>query len=179
VGVGGGEGRGEVGDSRALADTPTSPSHRSAMGPSLSPLKGGEGMPELPQRLRAVLAELCDLLESLCGADPDYAAIAGRRTGDALAKRDAAVGDALAKLEAALLPRLDALQERVEQIARTPLPPQTVARGFASLSKRDDAGLPSAGPDDIVAALARMSAEERTLTLIKAAHQSPIRPLMR
>ena len=139
-------------------------------------MASGARAESLPQRLRAVLAELCDLLESLCGADPDYAAIAGRRTGDALAKRDAAVGDALAKLEAALLPRLDALQERVEQIARTPLPPQTVARGFASLSKRDDAGVPSAGPDDIVAALARMSDEERTLTLIKAAHANPIRP---
>ena len=41
--LGGGEGRGEVGDSRVLADTPTSPSHRFAMGPSLSALKGGEG----------------------------------------------------------------------------------------------------------------------------------------
>src|SRR5438270_3670023 len=39
---GGGDGRGEVGDSRTLADRPTSPSHRLAMGPSLSPLKGGE-----------------------------------------------------------------------------------------------------------------------------------------
>ncbi|HLY46360.1 MAG TPA: class I SAM-dependent DNA methyltransferase [Stellaceae bacterium] len=40
---GGGEGRGEVGDSTAVADKPTSPSQRSAPGPSLSPLKGGEG----------------------------------------------------------------------------------------------------------------------------------------
>ena len=37
---GGGEGRGEVGDSRALA-APTSPSRFA--GPSLSPLWGGEG----------------------------------------------------------------------------------------------------------------------------------------
>jgi hypothetical protein len=35
---GGGEGRGEVGDSRAPA-VPTSPSYRFAVGPSLSPLK--------------------------------------------------------------------------------------------------------------------------------------------
>src|SRR5258707_15673385 len=40
---GGGEGRGEVGDSKALADMPTSPSQRGALGPSLSALKGGEG----------------------------------------------------------------------------------------------------------------------------------------
>src|SRR5665213_4167068 len=37
---GGGEGRGEVGHAPSQ---PTSPSHRAAMGPSLSPLKGGEG----------------------------------------------------------------------------------------------------------------------------------------
>src|SRR5438105_8668308 len=43
----GGEGWGEAGDSRALP-RPTSPSQRSALGPSLSPLKGGEG----PLRLR-------------------------------------------------------------------------------------------------------------------------------
>ena len=45
---GGGEGRGEVGDARALADKPTSPSHRRAMGPFPLPLKGGEGsVPQL------------------------------------------------------------------------------------------------------------------------------------
>jgi HK97 family phage prohead protease len=127
-------------------------------------------------RLRAALAELCEVLDSLCGGEGEYAAMAGRRTGDVLAKREPPLADALAKLEAALLPRLDALHERVEQIARTPLPPQAVARGFASLSKREDAGLPPAGPDDIVAALARMSEEERTLTLIKAARANPITP---
>src|SRR5438067_6657699 len=40
---GGGEGRGEVGDSKAFANRPTSPSHCCAMGPSLSDLKRGEG----------------------------------------------------------------------------------------------------------------------------------------
>ena len=32
-----------MGDSRAPADQPTSPSHAFGAGPSLSPLKGGEG----------------------------------------------------------------------------------------------------------------------------------------
>ena len=43
---GGGEGRGEVGEPalRAVA-LPTSPSHACGVGPSLSPLKGGEGFP--------------------------------------------------------------------------------------------------------------------------------------
>src|SRR5947207_3662184 len=39
----GGEGQGEVGDSGALRVKPTSPSHACGVGPSLSPLKGGEG----------------------------------------------------------------------------------------------------------------------------------------
>src|SRR5205823_3484827 len=43
VGAGGAEGWGEVEDSRALANKPTSPSRRFATGPFLSPLKGGEG----------------------------------------------------------------------------------------------------------------------------------------
>src|SRR5258707_1128631 len=42
--LGGGEGWGEVGDSRAPAGRPTSPSHAFGAGPSLSPLKGGEGI---------------------------------------------------------------------------------------------------------------------------------------
>ncbi len=41
--LGGGEGRGEVGDSRELHNT-TSPSHAFGAGPSLSALKGGEGI---------------------------------------------------------------------------------------------------------------------------------------
>ena len=77
------------------------------------------------------------------------------------------------------MPRLDALQERVEAIARTPLPPQTAARGYVGVTKTGDGGgLPLAG-DEIVAALARMSEEDRTLTLIKAAHLRPIVPVPR
>ncbi len=38
----GGEDQGEVGDHRAVR-APIAPSRRSATGPSLSPLKGGEG----------------------------------------------------------------------------------------------------------------------------------------
>jgi HK97 family phage prohead protease len=91
----------------------------------------------------------------------------------------APLAEALAKLAGELVPRLDALEQRVEAIARTPFPPQSIARGLAGISKREDAGGAPATPDDIVAALARMSDDERTLTLIKAAHATPIRPLMR
>jgi phage head maturation protease len=80
----------------------------------------------------------------------------------------------LAKLTDELVPRLDALQKRVDDIARTPLPPQTAARGLAALAKNQDAGAALASTDDIAAALAGMTQEERTLILIKAAHATPI-----
>ena len=85
--------------------------------------------------------------------------------------------DDLAKLLAgAILPRLDALAKRVEEIAVTPLPPLTLARGVTGISKREDGGGITASSDDVIAALGRMSEEERTLTLIKAAHANPVRP---
>ena len=91
----------------------------------------------------------------------------------------AASGEDLAKsLTSELVPRLDALSRRVEAIAQTPLPPVTVARVPAGLSKRDD-GSGFAAPDDIVAALARLSDEDRTLALIKAAYRSPLHPRLR
>ena len=138
----------------------------------------GENRDHAPlQRLRAALAELCDVLDALGGSGTDYSAVAPRGTGDVLQKREAPFADALVKLEGELVPRLEALQQRVEAIARTPLPPQTIVRGFAGISKRDDGGAPIAAAEDIVAALAHMSEEERTLTLIKAAHANPIRPI--
>ena len=57
-----------------------------------------------------------------------------------------------------------------------PLPAQTIARGFIGLGKIED-GAASTSDDGVVAALARMTNEERTLTLIKAARTNPLRPL--
>lgn len=88
----------------------------------------------------------------------------------------APLGAALARLADDLLPRLDALQQRVDEIARTPLPPLTMARGGAALAKRDDGVGGFTPPEDVVAALAPMSDDERALALIKAAHATPIRP---
>ncbi|HEX6441483.1 MAG TPA: DUF6582 domain-containing protein [Stellaceae bacterium] len=163
------------------------------------PVSSHPAVDSLPQRLRAALGELCEVLDAfgdvdnsykrvMAGLDPAISEIRGSpperpaRAGRPGARMTLSGGggklteDVLAKFAGEVLPRLDALQQRMEQIARTPLPPQTVARGFASLSKREDAGFPSAASDDIVAALARMSQEERTLLLIKAAHANPIRP---
>jgi HK97 family phage prohead protease len=78
-----------------------------------------------------------------------------------------------------IMPRLDALAKRIEEIAAVPLPPLTMARAAIAVSKRQDAGNHEFSPDDIVAALAGMSEEERTLTLIKAAHANPISPFSR
>jgi hypothetical protein len=142
----------------------------------------------LSQRLLAIIGELCDFLEAQVAeesAEPvdggdgaaagDLAAMAIAGALRKMRRPDfAPIATSLAKLADEIVPRLDALQKRVEEIARTPLPPQTIARGFAGISKREDTGGTIAAAEDIIAALARMSDEERTLTLIKAAHANPI-----
>ncbi|HEY3910385.1 MAG TPA: DUF6582 domain-containing protein [Stellaceae bacterium] len=77
-----------------------------------------------------------------------------------------------------IVPRLDQLSKRVEDIARTPLPPLTVSKSVAAVSKQQDwgAGASGASPDDLAAAFSRMSKEEQTLTLIKASYANPIHP---
>jgi hypothetical protein len=119
-----------------------------------------------PDRSAPATERLVERLEKLCGLL------------DRLLARDPGVGD-VGKLSDALVPRLEALQKRVDDIARTPLPPQTAARGLAlsAFGKSDDVG--PIGAHDVVAALARMTDEERTLTLIKAAHASPVTPFAR
>lgn len=147
----------------------------------------------LPQQLQGIIAELCDLLESFvaeesaepadCDAASAPADLAAMVIADTLRKARqpdfAPVASGLAKLAGEIMPRLDALQKRVEDIARTPLPPQTVARGFVGILKREDGAGAMTAAEDVVAALARMTGEERTLTLIKAAHANPIAPIGR
>src|SRR5207248_9576512 len=50
-------------------------------------------------------------------------------------------------------------------------------RGLSAIAKRDDSGGTFLASDDIVAALAQMTDEERTLALIKAARATPLRPM--
>jgi hypothetical protein len=147
----------------------------------------------LAPRLQGIIGELCDFLQSLVaegsaelvdGSDGSAQAdLTAFSIADNLRKARrqdfAPLASGLAKLAGEIVPRLDALQKRVEEIARTPLPPQTIARGFAGISKREDTGGTIPPSEDVVAALARMSDEERTLTLIKAAHANPITPLGR
>ena len=131
-----------------------------------------------PRRLRALLAELGELLDSFSPENADdLAALAVADTLRKSRRADTAELTAgVAKLADDILPRLDALQRRVEDIAQTPLPPLTSARGLSVLSKHADGYTSLVAPDDIVAALAQMTDEERTLALIKAARATPLRP---
>ena len=87
---------------------------------------------------------------------------------------------ALVKALSDMLPLLDRLSKRVDDIARTPLPPLTIARGSVALSKQEDGGSigghsdNALSPEAIASALAKMSREEQTLTLIKASYANPI-----
>jgi hypothetical protein len=88
---------------------------------------------------------------------------------------------ALAKVLGEVVPMIERLTKRVDEIARTPLPPLTIAKGTVSVSKQQDrernvrSGDPELSPETIAAALAKMSKEEQTLTLIKASYATPIR----
>jgi hypothetical protein len=90
---------------------------------------------------------------------------------------------ALVKALSEMVPLLDRLSKRVDDIARTPLPPLTIARGSVSVSKQQDGGSTGSASDSplsleaITSALAKMSKEEQTLTLIKASYANPIQVL--
>jgi hypothetical protein len=89
----------------------------------------------------------------------------------------------LAKALGQIVPMLEWLTKRVDDIANTPLPPLTIARNTVSISKQQDGGTstdgegPASSSETVAAALARMSKEEQTLTLIKASYANPIRVL--
>jgi hypothetical protein len=88
---------------------------------------------------------------------------------------------ALAKLVGDMIPMLERLAKRVDEIARMPLPPRMMAKSTVSLSKQEDYGSRTAGggadlsADAIASALAKLTKEEQTLTLIKASYANPIR----
>jgi hypothetical protein len=84
---------------------------------------------------------------------------------------------ALVKALGEMVPMLDRLSKRVDDIACTPLPPLTIARGSVSVSKQQDGGSAEMqlSPEAIASALAKMSKEDQTLTLIKASYANPIR----
>jgi phage head maturation protease len=126
------------------------------------------------------------LAERMAGAP------AAPQTGDHDAGRDRAAAAAqlarvpedghvdqapLVKLLAEIVPRLDRLAKRVEDIATTPLPPLTMARPahLSAVSKERDGAAGGLSTEEVAAAFAKMSSEEQTLTLIKASYQRPMR----
>jgi hypothetical protein len=89
---------------------------------------------------------------------------------------------ALVKVLDEIVPMLDRLTRRVDDIARTPLPPLTIAKGTVPVSKQQDRGSVGGSdteisPEAVAFALGKMSKEEQTLTLIKASYANPIRVL--
>jgi hypothetical protein len=93
---------------------------------------------------------------------------------------DAAEKTLLTKMLAEIVPTLERLSKRVDDIARTPLPPLTIAKGTVSVSKQQDRGHAGGGeadlsPEAIASAFAKLTKEEQTLTLIKASYANPIR----
>ena len=102
----------------------------------------------------------------------------GKVSGGDLAKMLAGERAEKAALIATLtdiVPRLDQLTKRVEDIARTPLPPLTISKSATAISKQQDAGgLGGLSPADFAAAFSCMSKEDQTLTLIKASYANPI-----
>jgi hypothetical protein len=88
---------------------------------------------------------------------------------------------ALANVLGEIVPMIERLTKRVDEIALTPLPPLTMAKGTVPISKQQDRGSnfrsgdPELSPEAIAAALAKMSKEDQTLTLIKASYATPIR----
>lgn len=76
-----------------------------------------------------------------------------------------------------IVPRLDALSKRVDDIARQPLPPKAIAKTAVAFAKAEDHTPPGTALDSgaVAAALGQMSKEDQTLMLIKAARMNPIR----
>ena len=77
-----------------------------------------------------------------------------------------------------MMPMLDRLSKRIDDIACTPLPPLTIARNSVSISKQQDGGGTAdiqLSPEAVASALSKMTKEDQTLTLIKASYATPIR----
>lgn len=100
-------------------------------------------------------------------------------TADALAKVHGQSSE-LIKMVTDLTGIVGRIAKQVEDIARTPLPPQTIGypHGLTGVSKNEDSGtarIPGSD-EDIVERFAKLSPAEQTVLLIKAAYRNPMRP---
>ncbi len=122
---------------------------------------------------KARIQKMHDLTGEL-GADcnPDNVAEAAA-TGD-LAKLEGQNAD-LTKMVGDLSGAVERMARRVEDIAKTPLPPLTMRTdGLTVITKSQDGADPAEVAVDVVAELAKMSEEDRTLAMIKASKRTPI-----
>ena len=98
-------------------------------------------------------------------------------TADELAKVQGQSSE-LVKLVTELSAVVGEIAKQVNDIAHTPLPPQTIAypHGLTGLSKNEDSGQgrPPASNEDIVDRFAKLSPTEQTMLLIKAAYRNPM-----
>jgi hypothetical protein len=107
-----------------------------------------------------------------------------RETSDDLAKvervaRLEAQNATLVKTINDMVPMLERMSKRVEDIAQQEVPPRAIARVTGSITKAADNRLPgeqpiAISPEDVTKALANMTPEDRTLTMIKAAKANPL-----
>ena len=121
--------------------------------------------------LAEAIDELKEFIASLLLAQDEPLTQGGRRENLAKALEETRLErDAQRALLEELTPRLEKLAARVEEIGRQPLPPPMLAG-----TRAVDKGAETQG-DDLAAALAEMSGEERAALLIKVAQRHP-RPL--
>ena len=101
-----------------------------------------------------------------------------RETGAKMLVDERAEKAALVRAFGEMMPMLDRLSKRIDDIACTPLPPLTIARNSVSISKQQDGGGTAdvqLSPEAVASALSKMTKEDQTLTLIKASYAKPIR----
>lgn len=110
---------------------------------------------------------------------PAAADAANWATADAVAKLQGQ-GSELVKMVTDLAGIVGRIAKQVDDIARTPLPPQTIAypHGLTGVSKTEDTGTARipASDEEIVERFAKLSPTEQTMLLIKAAYRNPLRP---
>jgi HK97 family phage prohead protease len=146
----------------------------------------GKSMKTAARHSRETLDHLHKAHYHLCAAGAKCDAVQGGLPDEhqgTINSAKAAVPEELAKaiagqadINAKILGQLDALARDVAAIKATPLPPATVKLppGISAVEKSGQKAEPS--NEEIAAALARMSDEERALLMIKASLTRPIAP---
>jgi hypothetical protein len=144
----------------------------------------GDTMEELGSAHRDLVAAGAQCHRGVKGAADDQSRVSELQAGTPVADLAKMLVDeraekaALVRVFDEMMPMLDRLSKRIDDIAGTPLPPLTIARNSVSISKQQDSGGTAdiqLSPEAIASALSKMTKEDQTLTLIKASYAKPIR----